>query len=264
MTVADILNKYAQIEIDLLLGQVLKKSKEFLYLHPDIKLAPLQQQKLTSLVQKRKKGVPIAYLLGFKYFYGLLFKVTKDVLIPRPESEWLIDESRKIIGRRRNMKIIDVGTGSGCLAISLAKYSPAQIQASDVSVKALAMAKQNAKSLNADVQFFKRSLLSGDKNRYDLIIANLPYVPAKAYEKFHDNLKYEPKLALVDGQGDMFLIRQLIDQLDQHLKKNGTTLLEIDPSFAKPLQTYIKSVLPQKKVLIVSDINNLSRFIKIY
>ncbi|HEX3095881.1 MAG TPA: HemK/PrmC family methyltransferase, partial [Patescibacteria group bacterium] len=127
MTIAESLKKYKDIEADLLLGAVLKQSKEFLYLHPDKVLTAGQTKKLADMVKKRKAGMPAAYLLGYKYFYGLEFKVNQHVLIPRPESEWLVDETLKIISQKlkRNakepLKVLDVGTGSGCLAISIAK-----------------------------------------------------------------------------------------------------------------------------------------------
>lgn len=268
MTIAGFLKKYSTTklgsEIELLLGAVLDKSKEFLYLHPELRLTTEQATKLEELANQRVTGVPIAYLTGTKYFYGLNFKVNKNVLIPRPESEWMVDETLRILAKkqknsgRKLLRVLDVGTGSGCLAVSIAyNCDPAKVQvfASDISDKALGIAKQNCKLAKVKINFSKSDLLANIKGKFDVIIANLPYVPESDYQKFIENLKFEPKLALSDGTNDFILIKKFLSQLPQKLEKNGIAILEIDPKAA---------TLPAPKGFTkrnVKDIHKFERFI---
>lgn len=263
MTIAQALKKYSAIEADLLLGHVLKQSKEFLYLHDDKKLTSVQQNKFLGMTKKRQTGLPVAYLIGYKYFYGLKFKVNKDVLIPRPETEWIVDKTLQIIGKKP-LSIIDVGTGSGCIAISLAKNSKAKIFATDISNRALKVAKENAKINKVKIDFSKHNLLEGVKGKFDVIIANLPYVPVSEYKKFKKNLKFEPKLALTDGTNDFILIEKLLTQASGRLNSNGKILLEIDPLFAMPLKRIVKNLMPNKKCEVFKDLNKLDRYIFIH
>lgn len=252
MTISEALKKYSQIEADLLLGHVLNKGKEFLYMHGEKKLTALQQKKFETMTAKRKKGMPVAYLLGYKYFYGLKFKVTPNVLIPRPESEWLVEEVLRLTKSKPKVKILDVGTGSGAIAISIAKSSKARVFASDISAKALSVAKANAKANNVKVSFIKSDLLKEVKGKFDIIIANLPYVPISDYKNLLKNLKFEPKLALTDGRDDFRLVLNLVEQAKDHLSPQGTLLLEVDPKSFKYLEPY------QPKAY--RDINRLCRF----
>lgn len=259
MTIAGALKKYSKIEADLLLGHVLKQSKEFLYMHGAQKLTAAQQKKFEAITTKRKDGVPAAYLLGYKYFYSLKFKVNRSVLIPRPETEWLVDETLKILKTKRSgAKVLDVGTGSGCIAISIAKNADpkkAKVFASDISAPALKVAMENAKANKVKITFAKRDLLQDVTGKFDIIIANLPYVPVSDYKKFYNNLKHEPKLALTDGYDDSRLIIKLVEQAERHLNTNGILLLEMDPKTTK----YLKGYKPK----IHKDIHGLNRFAEI-
>lgn len=265
MTIADALRQFNDIEIELLLSNIFNQSKEFLYLHREMQLTDEQIKQLSHLVSERKNGVPAAYLIGTKYFYGLNFKVNQNTLIPRPESEWIVDEVLRIIAKaqkvskRKQLRILDIGTGSGAIAVSIAFNSdPTKVQifATDISDKALGIAKQNAKSAKVNINFSKADLLTGVKGKFDIIIANLPYVPESDYKKFYNNLKHEPKLALTDGTDDFILIKKLITQLPSHLNKEATVILEIDPKAADiKINGYRKS--------IIKDIRGLNRFIKL-
>lgn len=264
MTIKQILIKYSISEIELLLGDALKQSKEFLYSHPEQQLTGAQTKRFQKHIAAFKKGLPIAYLLGYKDFYGLRFKVTRSTLIPRPESEWLIDRSLELLKSVNNPKVIDIGTGSGCLAISLKVHSPkTEVTAIDVSSQALLVAKFNAKVHKTKIKFRKQSLLQRDKSKYDLIIANLPYVPKKVYNKLLPNLKFEPKSALVDPKRDFNLYEQLLIELPSHLNPNGVVLLEIDPSMKTLLEKWSKKNMPRANLTFSRDLHDLWRFCEI-
>lgn len=290
MTIHQALQKYKNVEIDLLLAHVLKQPKEFLYLNPQVSLTPQQTAQLATLVGRRHKGEPIAYLVGYKYFYGLKFKINKHVLTPRPETEWLVEhalnriknkELSRLIGDRpkrlgiKNKKphlaVLDVGTGSGCIAISLAHSLVTchlslvtTITASDVSTTALKVAEQNAKTHKANVQFIKSDLFKNIRGKFDIITANLPYVPQGMYELLFHNLKYEPKVAITDGGEVWDMYRRFFSQLPKHIKPGGTALLEIDDGSKPDLQKMLKQLLPDYKASFYKDLNGLWRYLEIH
>ncbi len=270
MTISEVLKKYSTHElgneIEILLGHVLGQSKEFLYMNGEYVLTATEAKRIEELAEERiERGTPIAYLTGHKNFYGLNFKVNKNVLIPRPETEWIVDEALRILAKkqkvsgRKTLRVLDVGTGSGAIAVSIAFNSDAskvQVFASDISDKALSVAKRNALAAKANITFYKADLLSGLKGKFDIIIANLPYVPESDYKKFYENLKHEPKLALSDGTDDFVLIKKLINQLRTHLNKDAIVLLEIDPKASDMKANGFKKT-------IIKDFKGLHRFIKL-
>ncbi|MDQ3018546.1 MAG: peptide chain release factor N(5)-glutamine methyltransferase [bacterium] len=272
MTITQVIKSYPQIEADLLLAHVLKQPKEFLYIHGDIKLSSAQIDTFKKLVKKRIAGKPIAYLLGYKYFFGLKFKVNKHVLIPRPETEWLVEKSLAILKTptfesQKRIKVLDVGTGSGCIAVSIAKHSDPKnvaIYALDISPFALKVAEHNAKFNNVTLKFCEQDITKRIKGTFDLIVANLPYVPISEYKKFSDSLKHEPKFALTDGYDTFPLIISFLQNTVNHLAPHGHILVETDPASISPLKKAIKEYYPSKKVKIITDIHHLNRFIWIY
>ena|SRR5258708_975739 len=267
MTIKEVLKKYSSTEVELLLSHVLGKSKEFLYMNPESKLATKQLSDLTGLIKRRQKGEPIAYILGYKDFCGLRFKVNRSVLIPRPETEWIVEHiGSSFLGQEtaRATKILDVGTGSGNIAISLAKMLGAsgfKFYASDSSKKALAVAKTNAKTHGAKIQFIQSSLFSKIKGAFDIVIANLPYVPKKIYDSRFEDLRYEPKLALTDGTNRFVLYEEFFQQIYEHLNKKASICLEIDPESKKLLAIWAKKNLPTAEIKFYRDLNNLWRYL---
>ncbi len=207
------------------------KTKEFLVAHPEWRGNVEQEQVIANCLQRRNRGEPLAYILGFKEFYGRKFKVSPDVLIPRPETENLVDAAISLKPER----ILDVGTGSGCIAISLALELPdSTVTGVDISDKALKIARDNAATLKAKVDFYKSNLLGDIKDSdCDLIVANLPYV-GKKWDWIDKNLKYEPADALFASDNGLKLIKQLIVESVDYFKKSDTIgdkylLLEADP-----------------------------------
>lgn len=264
MTIQQILRKSTEPEIELLLGAVLKQSKEFLYLHPNISLTPPQERKFNKLLNDYQSGIPVAYLLRYKNFYGLRFKVNRFTLIPRPESEWLVEKALEILKGKPDQQIIDIGTGSGCLAICIKKYSPqVKVTATDINNRTLLVAKQNSQNHSVKVKFKNQYLLQGDSMKYDLIIANLPYVPKNVYQKLHKGLMHEPKFALIDRKQDFDLYQKLLSQVKNNLKPQATLLLEIDPSMKLKLTAWCKKNWTTATLKFTKDIHGLWRFCEI-
>ena len=186
------------------------KTKEFLTAHPDWRGTAVDEKKISDLLQRRVKGEPLAYILGFKEFYGRKFRVSPDVLIPRPETEFLVDIAKELSPK----KIVDVGTGSGCIAISLALELPkTEVEAVDLSEKALVVAEENSLTLGAKVRFYQSDLLDKVEGNFDLVVANLPYVSRK-WEWTGPELAFEPEQALFTEDEGLAIIKRLIEQID--------------------------------------------------
>jgi release factor glutamine methyltransferase len=241
----------------------------------------IQQAMLSAIkkLQKVKNPSPhleaevllsfIAYLTGHKEFYGLDFIINKNVLIPRPETELLVEEtiktSRQLAALNKPQAICDIGTGSGCLAIALAKYLPeAKIYATDISKKALSLAKKNARTHKVlkKVNFMRGDLLRPlilKKIKVNIITANLPYLT-------HDELldvRHEPKTALFGGKMGIELIERLLMQSPAVLNPCGTILLEIAPTQTKLIDYIVEQHLPGKKVSFIKDLAGRDRVVKI-
>ena len=202
-------------------------------------------EKLFEILEQLKIGLPLQYILGETEFYDLKFKVNPSVLIPRPETEELVDWAlitiREMKGETEVLKIVDLGTGSGCIPISIKKYIPlADISAIDISKEALNTAKQNAENNNTEIKFLENDILNPTSqelinNQYDLIISNPPYVTDSEKLEMHQNvLNHEPHSALFvpDNEALKFYIA-IADFAFNHLNKNGFLFLEINENFAK-------------------------------
>lgn len=266
------------LDCEILLAYFLKKERSFLLANLDKEINDKQYEKFQNLLDRRLKNEPIAYIINNKEFYGLNFYVDKNVLIPRPETELIIESVINVVNdrfqrtRRSNtLNILDIGTGSGCIAISLAKNIPrANITACDVSKKALKVARLNAKKNKVinNIKFHKSNLLDSiaQKNKFDFIIANLPYVSEKQYENLKDNVKkYEPKKALVANNYGMEFYIKLLKQIPNYIKKGGCILLEIDPSFTEKITKEVMNILNIKRnrIKIKPDLFGLSRVLMI-
>ena len=217
-----------QLDAELILAHVVAKERIFLHAHPDFELQPNQIERADQSLARRANGEPLAYITGVKDFYGRQFAVSKDVLIPRPETEALIEIAKRI----NPANILDVGTGSGCIAITLAKELPnAKIVAVDISEKALKVAQKNAEQHHAEVAFLQSDLLKNlpDTAKFNLIVANLPYVD-KNWAWLGPELAFEPELALYAEDGGLQQIKNLIYQSPAHLLSGGYLILEADRS----------------------------------
>ena len=226
-----------RLEADLLLAHALQKDRVFLYANYDIPLNQEERDKYKQLIIRRVKQEPLAYITGQKEFMSLLFKVNPQVLIPRPETELLVETALELAQTNSFTRIIDVGTGSGCIAVSLAFYLPeAEVVGIDISAPALAVARENALTHGVEVEFREGNLLQScaGEEKYDLIVANLPYVAAADCERLEAGVKdYEPRQALAAGEDGMDLYRALVPQSYELLKCGGYLLFEFSPEQAE-------------------------------
>ena len=222
-----------------------------------------------SLLSQLKKEVPIQYLLGKTSFYGLDFEVNENVLIPRPETEelveWIINENSKT-DKTKKLKILDIGTGSGCIAISLAKNLPnAEVYGVDISKKAIVTAKRNAIRNNVDVTFVFLDILKTDELRfnYDIIVSNPPYVRNLEKEEIKKNvLDYEPHLALFVEDNDALIFYRKIAALAKNsLLEGGQLFFEINQYLGKEM-TYLLETMNFKNIELKKDIYDNDRMMK--
>ena len=255
----------AWLDAEVLLSYVLKKDRAYIVSHPEDKLSPTQLITFNHYISLRAKHFPLAYIIGYKEFYGLNFFVTPAVLVPRPESEQLVDLAIDSYNNNPDSTIIDIGTGSGCLIISVLvelskKHKQAKGIAIDISSRALAIAKRNSKKNHlSNIQFIQSNLLGAfikktsavSKSKHVLILANLPYVPSEIL-KTEPSIKQEPRLALAGGHDGLDIYRRLakqIHKLQKQVNVHMTILCEINPEQKKSFQTLWKEPVIFKKDL---------------
>ncbi len=261
----------ATIDAEVILSFASGKSKEFLYAHPEYKLTKIQENKLKLAIKRRCHFEPVAYITNHKEFYGLDFYVNQNVLVPRPETELLIDKAIEL-AKNKKLIIADIGTGSGAIAITLAKYLPkAKIIATDKSLKALQVAKINAHEHKVKIKFAQGDLLCPLKpsgvsgltpiknKRIDLIVANLPYLLNS--DKESKNLKHEPSLALYGGTEGFELYLKLFQQIIKYKIHFEYLICEIDPRYAVRLKSITKKYFPKSKLELKKDLGKLNRIL---
>lgn len=272
------------LETEILISFLNNKSREYILAHLNEPLSQKLAKKFKILEKKRLSGWPIAYLIGHKGFYGLNFAVSPATLVPRPESELIVDEIITIVKNDLNnysqfpkTAILDVGTGSGALIISIAKelqkinyscYKKIDFSATDISNTALKIAKQNSKThrLDKKIKFYHGDILSPLinrlKNEHLIIAANLPYLTKEQIKK-SPSIQKEPKLALDGGRDGLFYYRKLFLQLFKLKPKplSITILCEIDPGQAIKIKNLIKKSFSETKIKIKKDLAGKKRLL---
>jgi len=258
-------------EIEILLSFVLKQTREFLFAYPQKRLTKKQINKWRSLIEKRKKGHPLAYLIGQQEFYGLNFYVDSRVLIPRPETELLVENVLEKIFKDCPSKITiaDIGTGSGNIIITLAlKFKACGLKfkayATDISSKALEVAQMNAKIHQVDnkITFLKGDLVSPLPEKIDYLLANLPYVAKNEMSHLPKEVKdFEPKIAFDGGRDGLFLYHQLLKKVDDYLNPSASLFLEIADQQKEKITRLIKKYLPLAQIKIIKDYAGHNRLI---
>ena len=218
-----------KIDCEILMSQTLSISREKVLLNLEKNLKKEEKERYLNLINRRKKNEPIAYITKNKSFWKNNFITNKDVLIPRPDSEHLVEQALEIIKRDQAKRILDIGVGSGCLSISiLNERLNCKCDAIDISKNALKLAKINANlhQLSDRIKFYKRDVDNFYNDKYDLVISNPPYIN-KHKIKYLDSIIYEPKIALDGGLDGLEVIRKVISKSKHLLKINGKLILEI-------------------------------------
>ena len=261
------LSESPNLDAQVLLAHILQQPRSWVLSHPETELSPPQTQALQNALTQLQQGSPLPYVIGHWEFFGLDFSVSPAVLIPRPETEELVEEALDWLRDKKDARVMDMGTGSGCIPISLARNTPnLSLLAVDRSSAALDIARQNAaKHGVADrIEFIESNLFSNVETfeRYNVIIANLPYIPTETLKTL-DVYTREPTLALDGGADGLDLIRRFLADADRFLAPNGMMLLEIDSSHGEKALETAKEYFPAAECELKQDLSGRDRFIRI-
>jgi len=258
-------------DASVLLCHVIKCDRAYLYTHKDYKLDKADYKRYLNLIERRKQHEPVAYITGECEFMSLKFVVNNSVLIPRPETEILIEETIKNLNAEENnneKKILDIGTGSGCIAISLAKYiKNSCITAVDISSSALEAAKENAliNGVENKISFLKKDIFTGDlpgkqKVLYDAVVSNPPYIKHSMIKKLQPDVRdYEPLYALDGGEEGLDYLKYIINHVGSYLKPGGFLALETGYDQADKVAQLMENKF--KIIGILKDLSGIKRVV---
>jgi release factor glutamine methyltransferase len=252
----------ARLNAEHLLAHALGKKKRLdLYLEFDRPLSDADRAPLRDLVRQRGQGIPLQHLLGTAEFHGREFRCDARALVPRPETEQLVEIVLSTFSAQPSTRILDVGTGSGVIAITLALAFPnAAVTAIDASPDALALARENATALGARVNFVHGDLLPADPAAFDLIVANLPYIPSGEIPELSREVRLDPLAALDGGADGLDLVRRLIEQGRDRLASDGKMFLEIGHDQAARVAEFF-AVNGYRDIAIHRDYPGVERFV---
>ena len=221
------------------------------------------EKNLEEAIQRLEKGEPVQYIIGETYFYNSPIKVNKNVLIPRPETEELVEKVVKLIKEYlpSNLSILDIGTGSGCIPIALKKeFKDATITACDISPKALEVAISNAKLNNVNINFQESNIFSNIDGKFDLIISNPPYI--REDEEIMSIVKNnEPHLALYAKDNGLYFYKEIIKESSKYLKPKSIIAFEIGEEQGNDIINIAKEYFPNAKIILEQDFHHLNRYI---
>ena len=253
----------ASLEAELLLRHILRIDRTLLYTEFDRELTPQQEESYRQCIERRLKGEPSAYITGHREFFGLDFLVDNNVLIPRPETELLVEQA---ITRSRKYSaplIADIGIGCGAIAISLALSLPdAHIDAVDISEAAVAVAKRNCRkhSVQNRVRFLIGNMLEPLSEPADIIVTNLPYVRTADLPRVN-TIGFEPPLALDGGIDGLDMIRRLCFQVREKIKPLGCLLMEIGMGQSEAVTNLLRSIFPSAYIEVITDLSGIKRVV---
>ena len=254
------------LDARLLLEYVVQVNHSFLIAHADEILTDEQTLQYRQLIRRAKQKEPIPYLTGSAAFYGLDFQVTSAVLIPRSETEQLVEIALSWAKSKGRLQIVDVGTGSGCVAVSLSAHLPqAIVSAVDISAEALAVARKNAALHVPDrVHFYEGNLLEPIRFHVDLIVANLPYIASHEWTLVDDGVKwYEPTVALEGGSDGLDLISEMLQQSTSRLRSGGAIFMEIGWQQGQAVERLARLHFPRADVVLIADYAGHDRIVTI-
>jgi len=258
----------ARLDAELLLAHVLGRDRAYLLAYPEQQLDPEQGAAFQSYLDRRAGHEPLAYLTGRRWFYGLELEVTPDALIPRPETELLVEQALRWLSqdRRGLRRVVDVGTGSGAIAVAVASRTSQDVEivAIDASPQALALARRNAQRCGVPdrIQFLPGDLLEPLTEPADLILANLPYIPSADLAGLMPEVRdYEPAAALDGGPDGLRPIERLLAQAGDHLRADGALFLEIGYDQGERACSLAQRYFPDARLNIHQDLAGLERLL---
>lgn len=253
------------LDAELLLMHILNFTKTQLFTKDIVALTKEQQEKYEFLIEERKRGVPVQYLLGECEFMGLPFYVNESVLIPRADTEILVETVLEYHQKETFQTVLDIGTGTGCIAVSIAHYTNMQVYAVDINEKALKTAQKNAKKNHVTIEFIKSNLFSNFPesfyHTFDVIVSNPPYICTEEIETLMTEVKdFEPRLALDGGEDGLFFYHEIVKQSQKFLKENGYLFFEIGCEQAEQVKD-IMDLNGFENIEIRKDLAGLDRVI---
>jgi release factor glutamine methyltransferase len=256
----------ARADALILLGHSLGRTREWVVAHAEAQVSGEYLSLFIDLCERRRKGEPLAYITGSAWFYGREFIVNASVLVPRPETEHLVDEALAFLrasgGSRR---VLDLGTGCGAIACSIAAETNARVDATDLSPSAIAVARTNALRLGVAerCRFYGGDLAQPVlRERYDVVVANLPYVPTADLRAAPDPTSFEPRIALDGGPDGLRIYRELLLQVPKLINERPLVLLEAAPPTIENLKRLAQAALPHLTVSVGRDYAGLARYVK--
>lgn len=255
-----------QVEAEMLLAYLLHQPRAYLWAHPEAVLTPQQAADYAACVQRRVAGEPLPYITGQIEFFGLTFTVTPDVLIPRPETETLVEAALDWVNAHPDTVAVDVGTGSGCIAVALVAHAPSLcLYATDISSAALQVARVNAERCRVAerIVFLEGDLLAPLPEPVDLIVSNPPYVADAEWDALPLSVRQEPRTALLSGADGLDAIRRLLAQAQTRLRPGGLMLVEIGERQGEAAQALAQAAFPKADVAILPDLAGKDRVLKI-
>jgi len=245
-----------------IISHVLKMKLFDLYLNQDIEIIDKQLREISEFTKRRMKLEPLQYILGEVEFFGCMIKVNHNVLIPRPETEMLVEIIVKL--ERNTNQVLEIGTGSGAIVIALAKnINFNRFDALDISDTALTIAKQNAKLNNVEIHFFQSDLFENVTKKYDLIVSNPPYIPEKEFKRLPTEIKkYEPESALLAKNSGLYFYEEILRNAKEHLTESGKIYFEIGHDQASRISD-IAEENGFKDIRVYQDLNKFDRIMRI-
>jgi release factor glutamine methyltransferase len=259
----------ARLEAEVMVMNIMQMPRQEMFAEQEAEVSVAREQTLAQIMERRLTREPLAYILGYKEFYGVNLLVNSNVLIPRPETESMVEHTlfMALMGMETPQLVVaDIGTGTGAIAINLALHLPAaRIYATDNADSALDVAAYNIRSHNvADrITLRKGDLLAALPEPVDLIVANLPYVPTQRIPTLQPEIQWEPVHALDGGPEGLDLMERLLRQAPEKLKEHGIILLELDPEQVAPLRALATELFPEAEITVEKDLGQLDRILVI-
>ena len=257
----------ARLEAEVMVMNVMRMPRQDLFAHQEDEATVQHEKDIDGILERRRTREPLAYILGYREFYGISILVNADVLIPRPETESMVEHAlfMSLMGMESSQLVIaDVGTGTGAIAINLAIHLPAaRIYAVDVTDPVLNVASYNIRSHNVSdrVTLCQGDLLEPVPEPVDLVVANLPYIPTGRIPTLQPEVQWEPKAALDGGEDGLDLVRRLLSQASSRLKEQGIILLELDPEQMTPATEIARQHFPDASISVEPDLARRDRIL---